>query len=185
MTEQEETAFEQGIRAGLLRTLRNTLSQLGYSDDLTVERMLLEREEAVMQLRDVCRYYGDNDWEPNLHLGDVIDKHLHSHLARPHEIVERTPDDRVVSKPEPLIPPTKVIEPGVYEDKRGNAPRLQKEIDFINAALAADREPFTKFLAETNLQVQRVRQLLKDRGYGGNGERLDDLISQLLNDERD
>ena len=38
--------------------------------------MIVEREETVAQLRSLCAEYGDNDWPNNLHLGDVVDKHL-------------------------------------------------------------------------------------------------------------
>jgi hypothetical protein len=39
-----------------------------------------EREQAVASLRDICRQFGDNDWPDDLHLADVLDKHLGRHL---------------------------------------------------------------------------------------------------------
>src|SRR2546423_657496 len=35
-----------------------------------------EREDVVKLLRDACEEHGDNDWPDNLHLTDVIEKHL-------------------------------------------------------------------------------------------------------------
>jgi hypothetical protein len=39
-----------------------------------------ERADTLLQLREVCGDFGDNDWPNELHLGDVIDKHLARHL---------------------------------------------------------------------------------------------------------
>lgn len=39
-----------------------------------------ERAEVVDILRELCKDYGDNDWEDNLNLRDVIEKHLAKHL---------------------------------------------------------------------------------------------------------
>ena len=39
-----------------------------------------ERVSVVAILREVCRDYGDNDWADDLHLYDVIEKHLARHL---------------------------------------------------------------------------------------------------------
>lgn len=39
-----------------------------------------ERKETIMVLRILCKYFGDNDWDENLHLADIIDKHLGRHL---------------------------------------------------------------------------------------------------------
>lgn len=41
---------------------------------------LIEREEAVARLRWLCEEFGDQDWDDNLHLADVIDKHLGRYL---------------------------------------------------------------------------------------------------------
>lgn len=39
-----------------------------------------ERDEAIRILRDVCEEFGDNDWDNDLHLADIIEKHLHRNL---------------------------------------------------------------------------------------------------------
>lgn len=46
------------------------------------ERCVLrgERDATVKMLRDVCADFGDNDWADELHLADVIEKHLARHL---------------------------------------------------------------------------------------------------------
>jgi hypothetical protein len=70
-----------GMRSALTHQLAHILGELGYSGD-EGQRLawILERERAVAKLREVCAEYGDNDWEDNLHLADVIDKHLHRYL---------------------------------------------------------------------------------------------------------
>ena len=40
----------------------------------------IERKAIAAQLRIACDDFGDNDWGENLHLVDVIDKHLVRHL---------------------------------------------------------------------------------------------------------
>ena len=39
-----------------------------------------ERREAIMMLRQVCKYFGDNEWSDELHMADIIEKHLWNHL---------------------------------------------------------------------------------------------------------
>lgn len=40
----------------------------------------IERKDLVAALREVCKAFGDNDWPDDLHLADVIEKHLAKHL---------------------------------------------------------------------------------------------------------
>lgn len=57
--------------------LRECLRQLGYkSDEGSKVGWISEREAAIAMLRQVCERYGDNDWPDDLHLGDIIEKHL-------------------------------------------------------------------------------------------------------------
>ena len=44
------------------------------------ERWIDERDSVVKLLRTVCAEHGDNDWPDNLHLYDVIEKHLFLNL---------------------------------------------------------------------------------------------------------
>lgn len=50
--------------------------------DSFVGWFLIERVAVVRVLRKVCERFGDNDWEDELHLGDVIEKHLEPYLAK-------------------------------------------------------------------------------------------------------
>ena len=81
MDEKEELAYKQGSRTTWSQILQECLMQLGY-DDQVVQRAnyITEREGAITQLRELCRYFGDNDWDENLHLADIIEKHLARHL---------------------------------------------------------------------------------------------------------
>lgn len=85
MTESEERAWMLGERAGWVQILRQAIKHLGYSDDIDdglcdKHRYILEREAAIAQLRMLCEEFGDNDWEPSLHIADIIEKHLGRHL---------------------------------------------------------------------------------------------------------
>ena len=46
---------------------------------------IIEREAAIRVLRCVCSEFGDNDWPDDLHLSDVIEKHLYRPLSRQEE----------------------------------------------------------------------------------------------------
>jgi len=39
-----------------------------------------ERREIISALRDACSEIGDNDWPDDLHIADIIEKHLARHL---------------------------------------------------------------------------------------------------------
>ena len=92
MTENEskqfETGYEAGRRASAVSLMRSILGDLlGEADKerpmpalKRLAQMTVEREEAVAVLRLICRAHGDLDWEPSLHLADIIDKHLGKHL---------------------------------------------------------------------------------------------------------
>ena len=43
--------------------------------------LAIEREDTVRALRVVCSEFGDLNWSEDLHLADVIEKHLHRHLG--------------------------------------------------------------------------------------------------------
>lgn len=79
MTEAEEAAYIQGEKAMARRLLGLALREL-HAEDLTLERLIAERADAIATLRRICRHHGDNDWTDNLHLSDIIDKHLGRYL---------------------------------------------------------------------------------------------------------
>lgn len=81
MKQIDEQSYVQGERAIYKLLLQECLSGLNPSDlDWKRAELILEREEAIIQLRNLCREFGDNDWDENLRLADVIEKHLGRHL---------------------------------------------------------------------------------------------------------
>ncbi len=77
-----DTDYIRGQRQAWSTLLATAMRELGMTG-CTLESLVLEREATVAALRSVCEEYGDNDWEDELHLADVIEKHL----ARPlHEL---------------------------------------------------------------------------------------------------
>lgn len=81
MSEHEEEIWIRGNRAAWTRMLQHVLGELGIGDaEAGKARWILEREAVVAALREICDEYGDNDWEPDLHLGDVLEKHLFNYL---------------------------------------------------------------------------------------------------------
>ncbi len=90
---KHEASFEMGYDEGRRRTLIDQLKRLvgdlnAYRPDEmpvaeTVARIALleaERLELLSALRRLCEDFGDNDWEDNLSLVDVVEKHLRPYL---------------------------------------------------------------------------------------------------------
>jgi len=74
--------YLRGQRDVWVAMLCLVLSNLGAdSEEAKAHKWRIEREEAVAMLRRVCEHQGDNDWPDDLHLADVIDKHLWRHLG--------------------------------------------------------------------------------------------------------
>ncbi len=81
MNENEERAYIQGTRSAWTAMLHQCLKRLGYDNpDIQRTSWILEREDVISQLRDLCSEFGDNDWDEELHLADVIKKHLGKYL---------------------------------------------------------------------------------------------------------
>ena len=81
MDEKDELNYELGNRAAWLSMLQSCLRQLGIDDeDAGRARWVSEREQTVAALRSVCERHGDNEWDEDLHLADVVSKHLERHL---------------------------------------------------------------------------------------------------------
>lgn len=77
-----EAAYERGSKATWHHMLLTVLRELGRdTPEWNLARLLAEREEALKALRDVCKDHGDNDWPDDLHLADIIEKHLARHLS--------------------------------------------------------------------------------------------------------
>lgn len=82
MTEAEERTYREGQRQAWVRVLRLACHELGYDGNGEAQaRWIIEREEAVAQLRIACRNHGDTDWDDHDYLADVIEKHLARHLT--------------------------------------------------------------------------------------------------------
>jgi hypothetical protein len=87
MTDEEAQAdhddmmWMRGERAALTGILEDCLRKLGY-DSAEGSRVawISERERTVAMLRQVCDIHGDNDWPNDLHLADVVEKHLWRNL---------------------------------------------------------------------------------------------------------
>jgi hypothetical protein len=82
----QEQSYERGRREATVSMVRSCLRSLGYKGD-EAERVkwIAEREETVATLRSACEEFGDNDWSNDLHLSDVIDKHLVRPILRNRE----------------------------------------------------------------------------------------------------
>jgi hypothetical protein len=76
-----EGDYNRGSRMTWTLMLQQCLQNLGYkSDEASKASWILEREAAIQALRDVCEHHGDNEWPDDLHLADIIEKHLGRHL---------------------------------------------------------------------------------------------------------
>jgi truncated hemoglobin YjbI len=78
----DETEYTRGQRAAWLTILAEAVRQLGIKDTAAAHAAWMqERSDAVAALRRLCGEHGDNDWPDEMHLGDVIEKHLGRHLS--------------------------------------------------------------------------------------------------------
>lgn len=80
LTDMLDTSFVSGQRTAWMSLLSRCLKELSINEDISKEALILEREDAIQALRSLCADHGDNDWEEDLHLADVINKHLGNHL---------------------------------------------------------------------------------------------------------
>ncbi len=82
--EQEEQIYMQGESYSYKNIIRKCQAELrGLGIDLkTKEEFSEERIETIQILRRLCLEHGDNDWDDDLHLADIIDKHLRRYLDK-------------------------------------------------------------------------------------------------------
>ena len=79
MSEQDYIrGSKSAYRSLLLLCIRELSPEI--DDNIIIARLLAERDEAIGILRDVCKEHGDNKWEDNLYLPDIIEKHLSRYL---------------------------------------------------------------------------------------------------------
>jgi hypothetical protein len=94
MTEKEEKIFRAGYLAHALKNLNDALRDVDIylpeghieNPNALIAQLTSERLGAIQALRKTCEYFGDNDWEPNLHLADIIEKHLYRYLEEKNDI---------------------------------------------------------------------------------------------------
>ena len=83
MTPLEEKAYLNGEKMAWGKMARECIRNLDDSDEIvSVLKYKIERAEAINILRSLCENFGDTDWNDNLHLADIIEKHLGRHLYR-------------------------------------------------------------------------------------------------------
>ena len=78
MNEKEEKLYIQGETEALKKMITHCQTKLqAFGVELSSdEKFSHERIEAIGLLRMLCDEMGDNDWEDDLHLSDIIQKHL-------------------------------------------------------------------------------------------------------------
>jgi predicted secreted protein len=73
--DKDDRHYIEGMKAAYKSMLSECISHLG-AEDKDKYAWQLERAATVAALRSLCEDIGDNDWEDNLHLADVISKHI-------------------------------------------------------------------------------------------------------------
>lgn len=83
MTEQEKKAYQDGQRSVWIGTLNLCLRNLGVdSPEVDAAKWIAEREEVISVLRSICGNHGDNDWDQEMHIADIINKHLRPYMEQ-------------------------------------------------------------------------------------------------------
>lgn len=89
LQELTESHYLRGQRSALVHQLHNILRELSIpytsideapENLMTIARLTMEREDTIAALRSLCEDHGDNDWDNDLHLADVVNKHLGNYL---------------------------------------------------------------------------------------------------------
>ena len=79
-----EVDYIQGNKAAYSNILKFCIKQLDDNDYIEYEKayinLLTERTEAILALRAVCSIISDNNWQDNLHLADIINKHILNYI---------------------------------------------------------------------------------------------------------
>jgi hypothetical protein len=89
LQELTESYYLRGQRSALVNQLHSILGQLSIKYDgvdsapsnlMLIAHLTKEREDAIASLRSICERYGDNRWDDNLYLSDIIEKNLGAYL---------------------------------------------------------------------------------------------------------
>ena len=77
LQEVREESYQWGQKQLLVSQMREIIRQLGYPPDMTIEARIIEREEALIALRQKFLDAGKpSNFPDDLHLADIIQKYL-------------------------------------------------------------------------------------------------------------
>lgn len=77
----DKDSYREGSRRAWLLMLQECLIHLGVDDpDAQRVNWVMERQEALAKLREICQVHGDMDWEDDAYLPDVLEHHLQHYL---------------------------------------------------------------------------------------------------------
>lgn len=73
-----DKSWDAGNKAALLSVLGRIVGELGPYEERSRESLILEREQAILYIRNFVRedLKEDDDFEDNLHLSDIIDNYI-------------------------------------------------------------------------------------------------------------
>ena len=77
----DDADYSRGRKSMATEIMVRCRRELGGYDMADADRLMLERKAAIAVLRSICDEHGDNDWPDNLHLADIIEKHLGNYLG--------------------------------------------------------------------------------------------------------
>lgn len=73
----DKLSYEAGRKSAYRQLLGECLLALGAEDAAAKQAdWVQERVDTITCLRSLCTQFGDNDWEDDLYLVDIIEKHL-------------------------------------------------------------------------------------------------------------
>lgn len=79
----DESSYIEGSRRAWLLMLQQCIIHLGVDDvDAGKTRWVIERQETIAKLRQICETHGDNDFSDDLYIPDILEKHLFRYLER-------------------------------------------------------------------------------------------------------
>jgi hypothetical protein len=86
----DEDSFEAGRRIAWGLILQQCVAELG-EEGRERAGWLIERQQAIAALLEICKEHGDTSWHESLNLADVIDNHLGRHLRERSKAATREP----------------------------------------------------------------------------------------------
>lgn len=77
----DEKAYLAGRESAAREMMRAVLGLMPRGLDRTAAAIAVELSETRASLRALCADLGDTDWPEDLHLVDVIEKHVRPHIG--------------------------------------------------------------------------------------------------------